>query len=122
MVGVSHLFSVLLWMSLFPHACDIVSPCLTLKPLTSLSLPPSLSITPYEQQEHTDTLRRLRFTLEFARCMVEVAGSRGGEREPERERGAELTDPSSSASPCSSLLQQQSMVADQISSLSREWR
>lgn len=75
------------------------------------------------EQEHTDTLRRLRFTLEFARCMVEVAGSRAGERELERERVEELMDPSSSSSPSPSpsLLQQQSMVADQISSLSREW-
>ncbi|KAL2099847.1 hypothetical protein ACEWY4_004241 [Coilia grayii] len=68
------------------------------------------------EQEHTDTLRRLRFTLEFARCMVEVAGTRGGERERDKERSGEQTD-----LPCSSLLQQQSMVADQISSLSREW-
>ncbi|XP_031433177.1 serine/threonine-protein kinase ULK1 isoform X2 [Clupea harengus] len=74
------------------------------------------------EQEHTDTLRQLRFTLEFARCMVEVAGSRGGERGPDRDRdldldrGGEQTDPS-----CSFLLQQQSVVADQISSLSREW-
>ncbi|XP_076140872.1 serine/threonine-protein kinase ULK1 isoform X2 [Alosa pseudoharengus] len=68
------------------------------------------------EQEHTDTLRHLRFTLEFARCMVEVAGSRGGDRDQEQEHGGEPRDPS-----CSTLLQQQSMVADQISSLSREW-
>ncbi|XP_048114703.1 serine/threonine-protein kinase ULK1 isoform X2 [Alosa alosa] len=68
------------------------------------------------EQEHTDTLRHLRFTLEFARCMVEVAGSRGGDRDQEQDHGGEPRDPS-----CSTLLQQQSMVADQISSLSREW-
>uniref|UniRef100_A0A8C2KUJ8 non-specific serine/threonine protein kinase n=1 Tax=Cyprinus carpio TaxID=7962 RepID=A0A8C2KUJ8_CYPCA len=55
-----------------------------------------------------DTLRRLRFMLDFARCVVEVAGARGGE--------AAQADLSST-----SLLQQQSLVADQISSLSREW-
>uniref|UniRef100_A0AAY4A7N2 non-specific serine/threonine protein kinase n=1 Tax=Denticeps clupeoides TaxID=299321 RepID=A0AAY4A7N2_9TELE len=60
------------------------------------------------EQEHTDTLHRLRFTLDFAHCMVEVAASRGG--------GVEPSDPFGSA-----LLQQQSLVADQISSLSREW-
>lgn len=64
------------------------------------------------EQEHTDTLRRLRFTLDFARCMVEVAGSRDGGGE----RGVEHADNS-----YSTLLQQQSLVADQISSLSREW-
>ncbi|KAI2651476.1 Serine/threonine-protein kinase ULK1 [Labeo rohita] len=60
------------------------------------------------EQEHTETLRRLRFMLDFARCMVEVAGARSGE--------AAQADLSST-----SLLQQQSLVADQISSLSREW-
>uniref|UniRef100_A0AAR2JG04 non-specific serine/threonine protein kinase n=1 Tax=Pygocentrus nattereri TaxID=42514 RepID=A0AAR2JG04_PYGNA len=60
------------------------------------------------EQEHTETLCRLRFTLDFARCMVEVAAARGGE--------AERIEP---ASTC--LHEQQSMVADQISSLSREW-
>ncbi|XP_072517467.1 serine/threonine-protein kinase ULK1 isoform X2 [Salminus brasiliensis] len=60
------------------------------------------------EQEHTETLRRLRFTLDFARCMVEVATARGGE--------AEQAEP---APTC--LHEQQSMVADQISSLSREW-
>uniref|UniRef100_A0A672SHJ7 non-specific serine/threonine protein kinase n=1 Tax=Sinocyclocheilus grahami TaxID=75366 RepID=A0A672SHJ7_SINGR len=60
------------------------------------------------QQEHTETLHRLRFMLDFSRCVVEVAGARGGE--------AAQADLSST-----SLLQQQSLVADQISSLSREW-
>uniref|UniRef100_A0A8C1IMK6 non-specific serine/threonine protein kinase n=1 Tax=Cyprinus carpio TaxID=7962 RepID=A0A8C1IMK6_CYPCA len=60
------------------------------------------------EQEHTETLHRLRFMLDFARCMVEVAGARGGE-----DARADLSS--------TSLLQQQSLVADQISSLSREW-
>lgn len=63
------------------------------------------------QQEHTDTVQSLRFTLDFARCLMEVAGARGAAAA--REQG-EVSHPS--------LLQQQSVVADQISSLSREWR
>lgn len=47
--------------------------------------------------------------LDFARCMVDVAEARGGE--------AAQADLSSTG-----LLQQQTLVADQISSLSREWR
>ncbi|KAK5851855.1 hypothetical protein PBY51_023374 [Eleginops maclovinus] len=62
------------------------------------------------EQEHTDTVQSLRFTLDFARCLMEVAGARGvvlfGEE----------TDICHS-----SVLQPQSLVADQISSLSREW-
>ncbi|KAE8284941.1 Serine/threonine-protein kinase ULK1 [Larimichthys crocea] len=62
------------------------------------------------EQEHTDTVQSLRFTLDFARCLMEVAGARGATLM------GELGDISH---PC--LLQQQSLVADQISSLSREW-
>ncbi|KAF7661481.1 hypothetical protein LDENG_00261070 [Lucifuga dentata] len=56
------------------------------------------------EQEHTETLQSLRFTLDFVRCLIEVAAARGAVvvREP-------------------SLRQQQSLVADQISSLNREW-
>ncbi|KAM7393091.1 hypothetical protein PAMA_007960 [Pampus argenteus] len=62
------------------------------------------------EQEHTDTVQSLRFTLDFARCLMEVAGA----------RGVALVEEQGDAShPC--LLQQQSLVADQISSLSREW-
>ncbi|KAK2818993.1 hypothetical protein Q5P01_024554 [Channa striata] len=61
-------------------------------------------------QEHTDTVQRLRFTFDFARCLMEVAGARGAAMMGER------GGPSHP-----SLLQQQSMVADQISSLSQEW-
>ncbi|XP_026784693.3 serine/threonine-protein kinase ULK1 isoform X2 [Pangasianodon hypophthalmus] len=60
------------------------------------------------EQEHTEILQRLRFTLDFARCMVEVAASRGGEA-------------GRAEQPSTCLHQQESVVADQISSLSREW-
>ncbi|XP_060791504.1 serine/threonine-protein kinase ULK1 isoform X4 [Neoarius graeffei] len=60
------------------------------------------------EQEHTEILQQLRFTLDFAHCLVEVAASRSGE-------GGRAEQPSS----C--LHQQESVVADQISSLSREW-
>ncbi|XP_040013041.1 serine/threonine-protein kinase ULK1 isoform X1 [Xiphias gladius] len=62
------------------------------------------------EQEHTDTVQSLRFTLDFARCLMEVAGARGA---------AVVEDQGDISHP--SLLQQQSLVADQISSLSREW-
>ncbi|XP_072311358.1 serine/threonine-protein kinase ULK1 [Eucyclogobius newberryi] len=58
------------------------------------------------EQEHTDTVQSLRFTLDFARCLVEVAATRGSVAEQ-----ADAPQP----------LQQHSLVADQISSLSREW-
>uniref|UniRef100_A0A667XCP7 non-specific serine/threonine protein kinase n=1 Tax=Myripristis murdjan TaxID=586833 RepID=A0A667XCP7_9TELE len=61
------------------------------------------------EQEHTETLQNLRFTLDFARCLMEVAGARG--------TGA-AGEPADASHP---FLQQQSLVADQISSLSREW-
>ncbi|XP_051956299.1 serine/threonine-protein kinase ULK1-like [Xyrauchen texanus] len=60
------------------------------------------------EQEHTEIVHRLRFMLDFARCILEVAESRGGE--------AAQAEQSSIG-----LLRQQSLVADQISSLSREW-
>lgn len=63
------------------------------------------------QQEHTDTVQSLRFTLDFARCLMEVAGARGATVMGEQE---DVSHPP--------VLQQQSLVADQISSLSREWR
>lgn len=50
-------------------------------------------------------MQSLRFMLDFTRCLLEVAGA----------RGAGVTEQTSAA-------QQQSAVADQISSLSREWR
>lgn len=77
------------------------------EPSPFLFLPVSVGV----QQEHTDTVQRLRFTLDFARCLMEVAGARGATALGEQ---ADISHPS--------LLQQQSLVADQISSLSREWR
>ncbi|XP_070780312.1 serine/threonine-protein kinase ULK1 [Enoplosus armatus] len=65
------------------------------------------------EQEHTDTVQSLRFTLDFARCLMEVAGARGAAVMGELVELGDISHPS--------LLQQQSLVADQISSLSREW-
>ncbi|XP_045922644.1 serine/threonine-protein kinase ULK1 isoform X1 [Micropterus dolomieu] len=65
------------------------------------------------EQEHTDTVQSLRFTLDFARCLMEVAGARGAAVLGELAELGDISHPS--------LLQQQSLVADQISSLSREW-
>ncbi|XP_061553676.1 serine/threonine-protein kinase ULK1 isoform X1 [Phycodurus eques] len=62
------------------------------------------------EQEHTDTVQSLRFTLDFACCLMEVAGARGITL---------MGVPVDVAHP--HFLQQQSLVADQISSLSREW-
>ncbi|XP_029024671.1 serine/threonine-protein kinase ULK1 [Betta splendens] len=62
------------------------------------------------EQEHTDTVQRLHFLLDFACCLMEVAGARGTAVMGEQ------------GDPCHpSLLHQHSMVADQISLLSREW-
>lgn len=63
-----------------------------------------------QQQEHTDAVQSLRFMLDFARCLVEVAGTRGA--------GVAEQDGAQSWT----AQQQQSLVADQISSLSCEWR
>ncbi|XP_068429983.1 serine/threonine-protein kinase ULK1 isoform X1 [Clinocottus analis] len=60
------------------------------------------------EQEHTDTVQSLRFTLDFARCLMEVAGACGVVVFEEQED-------------ISRVFEQQSLVADQISSLSREW-
>ncbi|KAG7480645.1 hypothetical protein MATL_G00058480 [Megalops atlanticus] len=60
------------------------------------------------EQEHTETLRSLRFTLAFVHCVMEIASSKGSGME-------------TSEAPDASFLQQQSLVADQISLLSREW-
>lgn len=64
------------------------------------------------EQEHTDTVQSLRFTLDFARCLVEVAAARGNT--------VEHTD-NAHPPPRQQQQQQHSLVADQISSLSREW-
>ncbi|XP_034565688.1 serine/threonine-protein kinase ULK1 isoform X2 [Notolabrus celidotus] len=72
--------------------------------------PPELPEETLMEQEHTDTVQSLRFMLDFARCLMEVAGARGTAVMGEME---DFSHPS--------LFQQQSLVADQISSLSREW-
>ncbi|CAJ1071197.1 serine/threonine-protein kinase ULK1 isoform X2 [Xyrichtys novacula] len=72
--------------------------------------PPELPEETLMEQEHTDTVQSLRFMLDFARCLMEVAGARGAAAAEEQ---ADISQPS--------LFQPQSLVADQISSLSREW-
>uniref|UniRef100_A0A8C5GXK7 non-specific serine/threonine protein kinase n=1 Tax=Gouania willdenowi TaxID=441366 RepID=A0A8C5GXK7_GOUWI len=62
------------------------------------------------EQEHTDTVQNLRFTLDFVCCLMEVAGARGV-----------MMAGNNRELPHGSLPLQQSLVADQISSLSREW-
>ncbi|CAJ0959489.1 unnamed protein product [Ranitomeya imitator] len=59
-------------------------------------------------QEHTDSLRSLRFTLAFAHSVMEIASLKGGSADV-------------SASVTSEYQMQESVVADQISLLSREW-
>ncbi|XP_073532193.1 serine/threonine-protein kinase ULK1 isoform X2 [Phyllobates terribilis] len=59
-------------------------------------------------EEHTDSLRSLRFTLAFAHSIMEIASLRGGSVDV-------------SASVTSEYQMQESVVADQISLLSREW-
>lgn len=62
-----------------------------------------------QQQEHTDILRSLRFTLAFVHYVMEIAALKGSS-----------SDMSSSVT--SEYQLQESVVADQISLLSREWR
>ncbi|KAJ8408586.1 hypothetical protein AAFF_G00252210 [Aldrovandia affinis] len=61
------------------------------------------------EQEQTETLHSLRFTLAFAHCLMEIAGSKG--------HGFETGH----APAAPSLRQPCSLVADQISLLSRDW-
>ncbi|KAM4710374.1 serine/threonine-protein kinase ULK1 isoform 2-T2 [Discoglossus pictus] len=60
------------------------------------------------EQEHTDTLRILRFTLAFTHSIMEIASLKGSSMDV-------------SASVTSEYQMQESVVADQISLLSREW-
>lgn len=62
----------------------------------------------FSQQSHTDALTALRFTLAFVLCVMELASS----KDP---------DPVAISSPDVSFLEQ-SLVTDQISLLSKEWR
>lgn len=63
----------------------------------------------FPQQEHTDILRSLRFTLAFVHYVMEIAALKGNSSEM-------------STSAASEYQLQESVVADQISLLSREWR
>ncbi|KAM9178792.1 serine/threonine-protein kinase ULK1 isoform 2-T2 [Mergus octosetaceus] len=60
------------------------------------------------EQEHTDILRSLRFTLAFVHYVMEIAALKGNSSEM-------------STSAASEYQLQESVVADQISLLSREW-
>ncbi|KAM9281332.1 serine/threonine-protein kinase ULK1 isoform 1-T1 [Morus bassanus] len=60
------------------------------------------------EQEHTDILRSLRFTLAFVHYVMEIAALKGSSSEM-------------SSSATSEYQLQESVVADQISLLSREW-
>ncbi|KAM9465009.1 serine/threonine-protein kinase ULK1-like isoform 4-T4 [Salvelinus alpinus] len=72
--------------------------------------PPELPEETLMGQWHTDGLRNLRFTLAFVHCVMEIASS--------KDTGLE-SETSEDAHDVSFL--QQSLVADQISVLSREW-
>ncbi|XP_057206423.1 serine/threonine-protein kinase ULK2 isoform X3 [Triplophysa rosa] len=61
------------------------------------------------EREHTDTLMHLRMMLSFTDCVLEIASLRAG--------GQDL-----SASAASLYAPQDSVVVDQISQLSKEWR
>ncbi|KAJ8286281.1 hypothetical protein GJAV_G00036650 [Gymnothorax javanicus] len=61
------------------------------------------------EHEQSEVLRSLRFTLAFAHCVAEIAGGKGS--------SAETGCPP----PAPVLHQPQSLVADQISLLSRDW-
>lgn len=70
-------------------------------------VPPELPEETLMEQGHTDMLVRLRFTLAFVHCVIEVAAA--------KDSGIERSE-----APDASFLEQ-SLVADQISQLSREW-
>ncbi|XP_010893362.2 serine/threonine-protein kinase ULK1a [Esox lucius] len=72
--------------------------------------PPELPEETLMGQWHTDGLSNLRFTLAFVHCVMEIASSKDTGLESE----------TTGDSPDVSFLQQ-SLVADQISLLSREW-
>ncbi|XP_063051443.1 serine/threonine-protein kinase ULK1a [Engraulis encrasicolus] len=72
--------------------------------------PPELPEETLMQQEHTDALGHLRFILAFSHCIMEIAATKASGIE-----ACEAPD-----APDASFLDQ-SMVADQISLLSREW-
>ncbi len=67
-----------------------------------------MSASSSSQEGHTDLLSQLRFILAFAHCITEVAGTKDSETERNMAFDASFLA--------------QSLVADQISLLSREWR
>ncbi|XP_031426180.1 serine/threonine-protein kinase ULK1a isoform X3 [Clupea harengus] len=69
--------------------------------------PPELPEDTLMEQEHTDAVGQLRFILAFSHCIMEIAAA--------KDSGIETC-----GAPDASFLEQ-SMVADQISLLSREW-
>ncbi|XP_041958369.1 serine/threonine-protein kinase ULK1a isoform X1 [Alosa sapidissima] len=69
--------------------------------------PPELPEETLMEQEHTEALGHLRFILAFSHCIMEIAAA--------KDSGIETCD-----APDASFLEQ-SVVADQISLLSREW-
>ncbi|XP_043102548.1 serine/threonine-protein kinase ULK1a [Puntigrus tetrazona] len=70
-------------------------------------VPPELPEETLMEEGHTDLLSQLRFILAFAHCITEVAGAKDGGTERNMALDASFLE--------------QSMVADQISLLSREW-
>ncbi|XP_066544921.1 serine/threonine-protein kinase ULK1 isoform X3 [Amia ocellicauda] len=62
------------------------------------------------EQEHTETLRSLRFMLAFVHCVMEIASTKGS-----------VFDMGDTPDTSATFQQQESMVADQISLLSKEW-
>uniref|UniRef100_A0A8C2F3M4 Unc-51 like autophagy activating kinase 1a n=1 Tax=Cyprinus carpio TaxID=7962 RepID=A0A8C2F3M4_CYPCA len=70
-------------------------------------VPPELPEETLMEEGHTDLLSQLRFILAFAHCITEVAGTKDSGIERNMALDASFLE--------------QSMVADQISLLSREW-
>ncbi|XP_005927025.1 serine/threonine-protein kinase ULK1a isoform X1 [Haplochromis burtoni] len=69
--------------------------------------PPELPEDTLMEEAHTDALTDLRFTLAFVQCVMELASSKDPGLEPISSPNVSFLD--------------QSLVADQISLLSREW-
>ncbi|XP_053480156.1 serine/threonine-protein kinase ULK1a isoform X3 [Ictalurus furcatus] len=70
-------------------------------------VPPELPAETLMEQDHTDMLTRLRFTLAFTHCVTDVAAAKDAGLERSETSDASFLEPS--------------QVADQISQLSREW-
>uniref|UniRef100_W5UFN2 non-specific serine/threonine protein kinase n=1 Tax=Ictalurus punctatus TaxID=7998 RepID=W5UFN2_ICTPU len=70
-------------------------------------VPPELAAETLMEQDHTDMLTQLRFTLAFTHCVTDVAAAKDAGLERSETSDASFLEPS--------------QVADQISQLSREW-